>query len=294
MTDDKFLLINIMTAFLGMGLLGSNFVRAMRKRGEEVHVWNRTASKANALEEVGAKAFATPAEAVKGTDRIHIVVSDDTAVNSVLEQAASGIAKGAIIIDHTTTSTIGAKQRTAHWKELDMNYIHAPVFMGPSNALESTGSMLISGDQDVIKKIEPELSKLTGTLTNLGDDPSTAAGYKLMGNHLFMSLSAGLADTFMLGRSIGLSTEDVAGFIEQMGGTPMKARIARLLLGNYDEPTWELSMARKDARLMVEEAERAGYKLDVMPNLGAHMDLLIDEGLGAKDWSIVAKEAITR
>ncbi len=282
-----------MTAFLGMGLLGSNWVRAMRKRGEEVHVWNRTESKAKALESLGAKAFATPAEAVKGADRIHIVVSDDAAVNSVLEQAQAGIAKGAIIIDHTTTSTIGATQRTEQWKKLGITYIHAPVFMGPANALESTGSMLISGDQEVIKTIEPELKKMTGALTNLGDNPSTAAGYKLLGNHLFMSLTAGVADTFTLGKSMGLLTEDIAEFIEQMGSSPMKSRIARLLLGNYDEPMWELSMARKDARLMVEEAERAGMKLDVMPSLGAHMDKLIAEGFGAKDWSIVAKEAVS-
>ena len=37
-----------MTSFLGTGLLGANFVRAMLKRGEEVHVWNRTATKATA------------------------------------------------------------------------------------------------------------------------------------------------------------------------------------------------------------------------------------------------------
>lgn len=283
-----------MKAFLGMGLLGSNFVRAMRKRGEEVHVWNRTPSKAKALEEVGAKAFATPAEAVKGAGRIHIVVSDDDAVNSVLDQAASDIAKGAIILDHTTTSSKGAKQRTEHWKKLGITYIHAPVFMGPANALDGSGSMLISGDQSVIKKIEPELTKMTGTLMNLGDDPSAAAGYKLMGNHLFLAITAGLADTFTLGKSLGLSTEDVADFIEQMGATPMKARVARMLLGNYDEPTWELTMARKDARLMAEEAENAGMKLDVMPAFGAHMDRLIAEGLGAKDWSIVTKEAVSK
>src|SRR3954470_3083947 len=75
----------IMIAFLGTGLLGSNWVRSLRKRGEEVHVWNRTASKAKALEETGAKAFANPAEAVKGAKRIHIAISDDAAVNSVLD-----------------------------------------------------------------------------------------------------------------------------------------------------------------------------------------------------------------
>ncbi|MEP7235177.1 MAG: NAD(P)-dependent oxidoreductase [Ignavibacteriota bacterium] len=282
-----------MVAFLGTGLLGSNWVRALRKQGEEVHVWNRTIAKAKALEADGAKAFATPAEAVKGANRIHICVSDDAAVNSILEQAAGGFENGMTIVDHTTTSTSGALERTDHWKKEGVIYIHAPVFMGPSNALESTGTMLISGDQNVIKSIEADLSKMTGTLVNLGSDPKQAAAYKLLGNHLFLSITAGIADTFTLGKAMGVSSSDVSDFIDQMGSTPIKARVARIMMGNYDSPTWELTMARKDARLMVEESALSGQSLDVMPSFGAHMDRLIAAGFGSKDWSIVAKEAVS-
>ena len=283
-----------MVAFLGTGLLGSNWVRSLLKRGEEVHVWNRTASRAQALEADGAKAFVTPAEAVKGAKRIHLAVSDDAAVDSILEQAAPGFEKDVIIIDHTTTSASGAKERTERWKSKGVKFIHAPVFMGPSNALEGTGTMLISGNQEIIKEIEPELSKMTGTLMNLGEKVDEAAAYKLLGNHLFLSISAGIADTFTLGKSLGISRDDVVEFIEQMGSAPIKARVARLLLGNYDTPTWELLMARKDARLMTEETDRAGMKLDVMPVFGAHMDKLIAQGFGSKDWTIVTKEAVSK
>lgn len=282
-----------MIAFLGMGLLGSNFVRAMRKRGEEVNVWNRTPSKATALEETGAKAFDTPAEAVKGAQRIHICVSDDAAVDSILEQASAGFEKDVIIIDHTTTSATLTKERVAMWKSKGVTYIHAPVFMGPMNALESTGMMLVCGDQEVVKLIEPELVKMTGTLDNISEDPSIAAAYKLLGNHMFLAISAGLTDTFTLGKSLGLSIEDITDFIEQMGSAPMKARVARLMMKNYDTPTWELLMARKDARLMQEEAERANTPLMVMPALGKVMDGFIADGDGGKDWTIFSKEAVS-
>ncbi len=281
-----------MIAFLGMGLLGSNFVRAMRKRGKEVNVWNRTPSKASALEETGAKAFATPAEAVKGAQRIHICVSDDVAVDSILEQASPGFEKDVIIVDHTTTSATLTKERVANWKSKGITYIHAPVFMGPMNALESTGMMLVSGDQEVVKKIEPELAKMTGTLDNISEDPGIAAAYKLLGNHNFLAISAGLVDTFTLGKSLGLSVEDISDFIEQMGSAPMKARVARLMMKNYDTPTWELLMARKDARLMQEEAERANTPLMVMPALGKVMDGFIADGDGGKDWTIFSKKAV--
>src|SRR5581483_1163379 len=170
---------------------------------------------------------------------------------------------------------------------------HAPVFMGPQNALESSGTMLVSGDQTVVHTLEPELKKMTGRLEYVGEDPGMAASYKLLGNHLFLSVSAAIGDTFTLGKSLGLSRDDIREFIEMMGSTPMKARVDRLLQGNYDDPTWTLSMARKDARLMTEETERAGQTLDVMPAFGAHMDALIGQNMGEEDWTIVAKAAVS-
>src|SRR5689334_10992720 len=49
-------------AFLGTGLLGSAFVEAAAKRGEEITVWNRTAAKARALESLGVRVAKSPAE----------------------------------------------------------------------------------------------------------------------------------------------------------------------------------------------------------------------------------------
>ena len=278
-------------AFLGMGLLGANFVRAMHKRGEDVQVWNRTASKAAPLAEIGATVCATPADAVKGAKYVHICVSDDAAVDSVLEQASAGFEPGVIIIDHTTTTATGNTKRVAYWKSKGITFIHAPVFMGPISALEGTGIMLISGDQNVIAEIEPELKKMTGELMNLGEDVSKAAAYKLLGNHLFLAISAGLTDTYTLGKALNFSREEVADLIEHIGAAPMKARVGRLLMGNYDDPTWELAMARKDARLMHEEAVMAKHELMIMPALGEVMDKLIAEGHGAKDWTVFAKNA---
>src|ERR1035438_759931 len=193
-----------MIAFLGTGLLGSNFVKAQLKKGHQVQVWNRTASKAKALETIGAKAFQEPSDAVKGADRIHLTLSDDQAVDSILEKASPGFEPGVIIIDHTTTSSSGAAKRTAYWKEHGFTYIHAPVFMGPPNALESTGYMLISGDPEIIKKIEPELSAMTGRLINFGTDTNKAAGMKLLGNLFLMSLTAGIADSLALAKSLSI------------------------------------------------------------------------------------------
>src|SRR5690349_17650283 len=94
----------IMIAYLGTGLLGGNFVRAFLRNGKQVQVWNRTESKAKALEQYGAKVFDTPAGAVTGADTIHLTLKDDASVDEVLEAALPAMKPGITIIDHTTTS----------------------------------------------------------------------------------------------------------------------------------------------------------------------------------------------
>ncbi len=108
-----------MIAFLGMGLLGSNFVKALLQHGKPVQVWNRSPAKAKTLETFGARAFEQVAEAVSGADRVHITLRDDASVDEVLEQALPGLKPGALLVDHTTTSAEGALARTESWKDAD-------------------------------------------------------------------------------------------------------------------------------------------------------------------------------
>lgn len=282
-----------MKAFLGMGLLGSNFVKAMLRKGDQVQVWNRTATKAKALETDGATAFDDVVDAVRGVDYIHLTLKDDDTVNQVLELASTGFKTGVIIIDHTTTSVNGAIERTAYWKNKGFTYLHAPVFMGPPNALESTGNMLVSGDQEVIKTVEGELSKMTGKLLNFGSEEGRAAAIKLSGNHFLISLTAGLSDTLALAKSLGVPTTDISDlFAAWNPGAGVPARLNKILTGDFGKPSWELDMARKDAGLMISAAQEKGTKLNVLPAVVAEMDQWIENGHGSDDWSVIAKNSI--
>lgn len=276
-----------------MGLLGSNFVKAMLRKGDQVQVWNRTISKAKALETDGAKVFENIVDAVKGADFIHLTLKDDAAVNEVLAAASAGFKAGAIIIDHTTTSADGAVERTAFWKAKGFTYLHAPVFMGPPNALESSGSMLVSGDQDVIKRVEAELSKMTGKLINFGDETGKAAGIKLVGNLFLIAMTAGLSDALALAKALGVDSADISALFSMWNpGAGAPARLEKLRAGDFSNPSWELDMARKDAGLMLSAASEKGVKLSVISAVAADMDTWIAKGHGADDWSIIAKDNI--
>jgi 3-hydroxyisobutyrate dehydrogenase len=282
-----------MIALLGTGLLGSGFTRALRAKGETVRVWNRSPDKARALAETGATPVATPAEAVRGAERTHIVVSDDAAVDSVLAAAAPGFAAGALVLDHSTTSTAGARERTAHWRERGVIYQHAPVFMGPQNAAESTGVMLISGDRKLVARITPMLKPMTGKLVDLGERVDAAAAFKLLGNLFLISLTAGFTDMLALAKAMDISPTEVAKLFEHFNpGAAVPARFKRVIDADYDHPSWELSMARKDARLMQAEAKGANVALSMLPAIAALMDRHIAEGHGHADWTVIARDFV--
>lgn len=282
-----------MKAFLGMGLLGSGFVKAMRKRGEDVQVWNRTTAKAKELETFGARAFENVADAVKDAGIIHLTLKDDASVNEVLDAASGSLRPGAIIVDHTTTSKEGAVQRTAYWKEKGIYYQHAPVFMGPANALEGSGFILLSGDEELTRKLEPELAKMTGKVLHFGAETGKAAAIKLAGNAFLVCFTAGLRDTLAVAKALGLSTEDLFTlFASWNPGAQLETRLKRITAADYNNPSWELNMARKDTGIFLETAKETGTELALIPAVAALMDNWIEKGCGNQDWTVIAKDCI--
>lgn len=276
-----------MIAYLGTGMLGANFVRKMLERGETVHVWNRTHDKARALESEGAKAFDDAAGAVRGASEIHLTLSDDAAVDSVLEPLADLILPTAIITDHTTTAPTPTGERVARWTQRGRTFAHAPVFMAPANARDATGLMLLSGDPAVRARVKPRLEPMTGKVLELGDDPSRAAAFKLFGNMMLLVITGGLADVYALGRSLGIDPMDAFALFKEFNpGNAIQGRGKKMAEGDYT-PTFELAMARKDLRLMMDEAARHGRKLDVVPCIASLFDRYIEAGFGDKDPSVV-------
>lgn len=282
-----------MIAFFGAGMLGSGFVRALRRRGEDVQVWNRTAEKATALEDCGARAFADPAAAAKGATHVHLSLSDDGAVDDVLERARPGFAPGVVLVDHTTTTASGTKERVARWDERGIPFVHAPVFMGPQNALESTGLMLVSGARPRVDAVKPRLEPMTGKVLDLGERVDAAASFKLLGNLFLMFLTSGLADFLSLAKALEVPPLEAATLFTHFNpGATIDARMKRMTDAKWSNASWELAMARKDARLMLEEAERGGVPLAVLPAIAARMDAMIARGHGKDDWTVIAKDAL--
>lgn len=277
-------------AWLGAGLLGAGFVESLLARGETVAVWNRTPEKAAPLGAKGARVASTIAEAVRGAARVHLCLSDDASVEAVLPEVLAALAEGATIVDHTTVSPTGARERAARLAARGVGFLACPVFMAPAAARAASGRMLCAGPTHLTTALAPALRAMTGDLVQLGEDTGRAAATKLVGNTLILGITAVFADALTVGVAAGLDAAEVHAFALgfPLAGT-IQGRGAKMAEGDF-APSFELTMARKDVRLMLDATK--GHPLATLPSLAARMDTLVQEGQGACDVGVLAIDAV--
>ncbi|WP_305072309.1 NAD(P)-dependent oxidoreductase [Propionivibrio sp.] len=276
--------------FLGTGLLGSAFAEAASRRGDAVTAWNRSPDKLLALAPFGVKAAATPADAVRGAERVHLILKDDAVVAEVIAAARPGLAADAVVIDHSTTQPQLTAERAARLGAEGIRYLHCPVFMGPSAARNAQGSMLVSGPEAIFNGVKAELARMTGRLDYLGERPDLAALHKLFGNAMFIGLWAVMADILTLAKAGGVAPEDAIKLLGTLDLNAVVAARGTTMASCNFKPTFELAMARKDVQLMLDTAGE--LPLAALRSVAARMDQLIASGYGAEDAGVLAIDAV--
>jgi 3-hydroxyisobutyrate dehydrogenase-like beta-hydroxyacid dehydrogenase len=277
-------------AYLGTGLLGSGLAEAAAKRGDRVTVWNRTLEKARALEPFGIRVAASPADAVRGAARVHLVLTDDAVVEDVVAALRPGLAPNAIIVDHTTTQPALTAERATRLNAAGVQYIHCPVFIGPVAARAGKGIILASGPRALFDQVKDALERTAPRVEYFGERPDLAAVYKLCGNAIIIGLAGVVADVFAVAGGSGVAPADALKLMDFFNPAAIiTGRGRNMALGNF-APAFGLMMARKDVRLMMETAD--GTPLITLPAIAARMDALIDAGLGDQDLGIIGMDAV--
>lgn len=281
-------------AFIGAGLIGGSLAQAMATRGDHdrIVVYNRTRQKAEELD--GVEVADSAADAARAADTfVHITMSEDDALDAVLsdEELLDVLSeRDVILIDHTTASPQGTTRRQERLAARGIQMVHAPVFMSPAACLDAQGVMIASGPSELIEQVRDHLAAMTGEFIDLGERVDAAASYKLFGNALIISLTGAMADVYTMAEQMGFSRKEafkLIGFFNP--GNTLKGRGKRMAEEDYST-SFEVSMARKDVRLMIEAAGEQGDALITLPAVAARLDALIERGHGDEDLGAIARQ----
>jgi 3-hydroxyisobutyrate dehydrogenase-like beta-hydroxyacid dehydrogenase len=127
---------------------------------------------------------------------------------------------------------------------------------------------------------------MTGEAWYLGERPDLAAAYKLFGNAMLFAISGGLADILAIATANDIHPPDALQVFSKWSfAAPVLARGQRMARGDFS-PSFALSMARKDVRLMLEAAD--GKPLVALPSIAKRMDEVIAAGHGGDDLAAIA------
>jgi 3-hydroxyisobutyrate dehydrogenase-like beta-hydroxyacid dehydrogenase len=277
-------------AFLGTGLLGGALAEAAAKRGgDDITVWNRTTGKGRALEQFGIRVAPEPADAVRGADRVHVVLKDDAAVETVIAAARSGLGPRAIVVDHTTTQPALTAARARRLNAEGVRYLHCPVFIGPAAARKGQGTIMVSGPRELFDEVHDALARMAERVEYCGERPDQAAVLKLCGNAFIIGIASLVSDVLSIAAGAGVAPEEAMKVIELFNPAASIAGRGRNMIARNFTPSFELAMARKDVRLMMETA--GTHPLSALPSLAARMDALIADGHAHDDLAIIGKDA---
>jgi len=157
------------TAFIGLGVMGAPMAGHLARVGHDVAVYNRSEDKARDWVQTHAgRTYSDIARAAAGVDIVFSCVGDDRDVRDVFEAAAPAMRRGAIFVDHTTTSAALARELAERAEAMGLGFLDAPVSGGQAGAQAGTLTVMAGGQASTFTEAEPIMRAYAANLTLIG------------------------------------------------------------------------------------------------------------------------------
>jgi len=274
-------------AWIGLGVMGFPMAGHIRdKSGEDVTVYNRTATKAAEwVASHGGHSASTPAKAADGADFVFCCVGNDQDLRSVTtgpDGAFQTIKPGAIFIDNTTASAGIARELYAAAKEKEAAFLDAPVSGGQAGAENGALTVMVGGDADVFARAEPVIMHYAKQARLLG--PSGSGQLVKMVNQICIAgLVQGLSEGIHFAQKSGLDIPALMDVISKGAAQSwqMENRWETMMNGEFNHG-FAVDWMRKDLAMCLNEASKNGASLPVT----ALVDQLYGEvqKMGGRRW----------
>ena len=254
-------------AFVGLGVMGFPMAGHLATAGHRVTVYNRTASKAEAwVAKHGGRAASQPAEAAKDASIVFACVGNDDDLRSVIdgdEGALAGMARGAILVDHTTASAEVAREMSAKAKGQGVDFLDAPVSGGQAGAENGKLTVMVGGDPDVFARAKPVIDCYARACALMGPTGSGQLA-KMVNQICIAGLVQGLSEGINFAMKAGLDGKTLIDVISKGAAQSwqMENRASTMLAGKFDFG-FAVDWMRKDLSICLAEAKRNGARLPV-------------------------------
>src|SRR6266508_2637363 len=255
--------------FVGLGVMGGGVARRLLAAGHELHGWNRTPEKAAPLVAEGLVLEESPRAVAEQADVVFTMVTNVSALRAVAEGEdgiIAGLRPGKVWVDMTTAAPAVCRELAERVRETGADMVDAPVSGSVSTLEEGRLSIMVGGNEETFRRVEPILLDIGPKVTRVGDN----------GQALLLKIAINLS----------LHVQMVA-FCEGLLLAEKDGIDREFILDMPDEAWFNVNMMQKDMLLALE----AGRQLDVpMPTTASTNELLTAAramGLEHNDFAVV-------
>jgi len=253
-------------AFVGLGNMGSGMAARLLAAGHTLHVYNRTASRADSLVRQGALRFDSPKAACLGAHAVISMVSDDFASREVwLDRngiLAATLARNAFAIECSTLSHDWVTDLAILCKAHDLRYIDAPVTGLPEAAAAGELTLLVGAEEPDLEDARDILNCFARRITRFGAAGAGTA-YKLIVNMMGAVQIASAAEGLAIAERAGLDIAAVADAIatSQAASPQVVRNTLRMVAGDHDRNVvFSAALRHKDVEYGVRFAQGIGIE----------------------------------
>jgi len=280
--------------FIGLGNMGSAMARNLIKAGHTLTVYNRTRSRAELFQSLGAKVAESPAAAASAAEALITMLADDHAVENVIfapGNVLQALPAGAVHVSMSTISVALSRRLAEAHRERQQHYIAAPVFGRPDAAAAAKLFIVAAGPAEQVERCRPVFDTIGQKTFRAGEEAPAANVIKLTGNFLTTTVIESLAESFALVRKFRL---DPNIFLEILTGSLFTAPVYRnygsMIAADKFEPAgFKLPLGMKDNRLLLTAAEEAAVPMPMASLVHDRFLAALAQGLGDADWAAIAR-----
>jgi len=253
--------------YIGLGIMGGPMAANLIDAGFELHVWNRTPSKADPLIEKGAKWCETPAEVAAHSNIVCVNVTDTPDVEAVIfgkngiVAGNPGDTAGLIVIDHSTIDPGATRDFAERLSEYEIDLLDAPVSGGDTGAKAGTLSVMVGGKREVFDQCEDLFDAVGKTITYCG--PSGAGQATKACNQILCALNLwATCEALALAKSQGLDLRTMIDVTSAgAGGSWQLANLGAKIADGDHAPGFMIDLINKDLSIVADSARRANLPL---------------------------------
>jgi hypothetical protein len=282
-------------AMIGLGHMGEPIARNLLKLDGELHVYNRTRSKAEALVGDGAVLAETPAHAVAGAEVVVSSLLDDRSMLDLLIEpngVLGSMGPGAVHVCTTTISPGCATELERLHRDAGQRFVAAPVIGRPPAAAAGTLIVLAAGSKDALKDTRPVIDVFSCQIIEAGADAAQAYTMKLAVNFFIVSMIELFGELFAFTDKSGIDPEPMAGLIATMlEHAAIKEYLARVSEQRFDDAGFEALTGLKDVTLMLQHSGELRAPLPYANIIRDRLLTAVADGSERLDWSVIAQIA---